>query len=155
MSSRVVSTALPLRTVTRTTSLALSRAPRGSQLGNINPNATAFATLDESGTASRKKVLSSPNVSLARSLNFQIVSSKPPYSNSIWIGGDSAKTFEKDRRFHGQQGKIARAWEPVEKELWLERFGGPGNTVEKVVGKGTVVVREIGADGKGYLRVLI
>ncbi|MEQ6329263.1 hypothetical protein VLF92_13200, partial [Pseudomonas chengduensis] len=103
-----------------------------------------YATLDESRTAPPEKVLSSPNVSLPRSLNLQIVSSKPPYSNFMWIGGDSAKAFEKDRRFDEQQSKIARAWEPVEKELWLERFGGPGNAAEKVVGKGTVVLREIG-----------
>lgn len=75
-----------------------------------------------------------------------------------------AKAFEKDRKldklseafvFCEKQGKIARAWEPVEKEMWLERFGGPGKTIERVAGKGTVVLRDAGPDGKGYLRVLI
>ena len=81
-----------------------------------------------------------------------------------WPVGASAETFEEYRKFdkfnetfvQGEtQGKIARAWEPAEKDFWLERFGGPGRTVERVAGKGTVVLRDVGEDGKAYLRILI
>lgn len=100
-----------------------------------------------------------PTTILAKSLSQQIISSKPPSNIDVF-----AKAYEEDRKLDKtcetfvlgeRQGKIARAWEPAEKELWLERFGGPGKTVEKVVGKGTVVLRDVGPDGKGYLRVLI
>ena len=81
-----------------------------------------------------------------------------------WPVGVFAKTFEENRKLdrfsntfvHSEaQSKITRAWEPVEKEFWLERFGGPGKTMERVAGKGTVVLRDVGEDGKAYLRVLI
>lgn len=41
------------------------------------------------------------------------------------------------------------------KQLWLNRFGGPGMNIETAPGDGLVVVREDGVDGRGYLMVLI
>jgi hypothetical protein len=40
------------------------------------------------------------------------------------------------------------------RQLWLERFGGPGIKMEKVTGDGVVVLRDM-EDEKGFLRVLI
>lgn len=109
------------------------------------------------------KVLSSPTVSLAKLLSQQIVSSRPASSSLPWSVDVFARAFEEDRKLDKlceafvlcEQDKVTRAWEPVEKELWLERFGGPGKTTENVAGVGTVVLRDAGPDGKAYLRILI
>lgn len=70
-----------------------------------------------------------------KSLSHQIKSSTTPSTSLPWPAGVFAKA--------------------VEKEFWLERFGGPGRTIERVAGEGTVVLRDFGEDGKAYLRVLI
>ena len=110
------------------------------------------------------QVQSSLTMTLAKILSRQINSSTPPSAALPWSAGVFAKVLEEERRvdklcktfvFSERQGKIVRAWEPMEKELWLERFGGPGKTAEKVAGNGLIVLRDVGADGKGYLRVLI
>ena len=75
-----------------------------------------------------------------------------------------AKAFEEGRKldrpsealvFVDRRGKVVCRWEPVEKELWLERFGGPGRVMETAAGNGTMVLRDSGSDGTRYLRVLI
>jgi heat shock protein HslJ len=79
-----------------------------------------------------------------------------------------AKAFEEDREVEElcktfvlarqDDGEVATAQEQLGKEgkeLWLERSGGPGKVMEEVVSNGTVVLREVGPDGKGFLRVLI
>lgn len=57
--------------------------------------------------------------------------------------------------FGEQHSKVTHAWEPVEKELWLERFGGPGKVIEGVNGNPRMVLRDAALDGKGYLKILI
>lgn len=108
--------------------------------------------------------LSSPKLALAKSLSHQIKPSKPTSSTLALPVGVFARAFEENRKldesnkafqFGEHHGKIAHAWEPVEKEMWLERFGGPGKMLDRVLGTGRVVQRDAAPDGKGYLRVLI
>ena len=110
------------------------------------------------------KVSFSPILSLAKLLSHQIKSSTTPFSSLPWPVEVFARAYEENRKLDQmhktfalseQHSKIDHSWEPMEKELWLERFGGPGKTLERVVGNETVVLRDVGPDGKGYLRVLI
>lgn len=164
MSSRLVASSLPMRAVTRSAAIVSARCSEASRVKNVNHKTTNFATLNDGLQESSTQVLPSPTPTAAKSLSHQIRSLTPPSTALSRPFGVFAKTFEEDREVdrksrvfvHGEkQDKIARAWEPVEKELWLERLGGPGRTIERVAGKGTVVLRDVGGDGKAYLRVLI
>lgn len=163
MSSRLVLFPCPLRAVTRSAALAPARCSETSIVQHLNHDTTRFATLNDTPNESSTQVLSLPVLSAAKSLRRQIESAAP-LSTSLTCVGVLAKTFEENRKLNkfGEifvqsevQRKIARAWEPVERHSWLERFGGPGKTIDVVVGNETVVFREIGEDGNAYLRVLI
>lgn len=93
-----------------------------------------------------------------------MVSSKSASSSLSWPVGVFANVNEEGRKLNElcqmpvlgeMQDRIARTWDLVEEEPWLERFGGPGKTMENVAGHGTVVLRDSGPGGKAYLRVLI
>ncbi|KAH6625442.1 hypothetical protein C7974DRAFT_413960 [Boeremia exigua] len=163
MSSRLVSTALSLRTVTRAAALAAARYAPPSRIDN-NRNTTYFAALNRSTPTPSPQVSFSPILARAKSLSHEIETAAPASSGLSWPVDVFAKAFEEDRRLDAlskafvsgeKRSKMSRVWEPVEKELWLERYGGPGKRLERVVGNGTVVLREAALDGKGYLRVLI
>ncbi|KAF3049266.1 hypothetical protein E8E11_000441 [Didymella keratinophila] len=153
-----------MRAVTRSAASASARCSEPSRVKHVDHNKINFATLNDSLKESSTQVLSLPTLAVAKSLSQQTKSSTPPSTSLPWPVSVFAKTFEEDMKLdkfneafvHGEvQSKVARAWEPVEKEFWLERFGGPGRTIEKVAGMGTVVLRDVGEDGKAYLRVLI
>lgn len=161
MSSRLVSTALPRCTVTTITTARHSNTPK---LQHVNGNTTHYATLDNSTLETSTQVLSSPSLALAKSLSQQTMTSKPALSSFRRPKHVFTKAFKESRKVDEltrgfepgeQHGKVARAWEPVERELWLERFGGPSRTIERVSGDGRVVLRDAAPDGKGYLRILI
>ena len=153
-----------MRTVTRSAGLVSARCSQSPKSDRVNRNTTNFATVDNTMMDRPTQVQSSLTMTLAKILSRQINSSTPPSAALPWSAGVFAKVLEEERKadklrktfvFSERQGKIVRAWEPVEKELWLERFGGPGKAAEKVAGNGLIVLRDVGADGKGYLRVLI
>lgn len=153
-----------MRAVTRIAGSVSSRCLKSSRFEHINYNTTGFANPGAGMMESPEKVLSSPTTTLAKLLSHQITASNPPSSSLPYPVNLFATAFEEDRKLdklcktfvlRERQGNVARAWEPTEKEMWLERFGGPGKRLEKVVGHGTVVLRDAGPDGKGYLRVLI
>jgi hypothetical protein len=152
-----------MRAVTHSAAISSTRSSEASKVKHLNLKTTNFATPNDNLMESPTQVLSSPILAVAKSLSHQIKSSTPSSTALPWPVGVFAKAVDgrKFDRFNetsviGEaQGKVARAWEPVEKELWLERFGGPGRTIERVAGKGTVVLRDVGEDGKAYLRVLI
>ncbi|KAF3046978.1 hypothetical protein E8E12_009823 [Didymella heteroderae] len=153
-----------MRTVTRSATIASTRCTKASRVKYANHNTTNFATLNNGLKESSIRVLPSSPIAVAKSLNQQKKSSTPPSTASSWPVGVHARALDENRKLdkfsetlvHDEkQGKIARVWEPVEKELWLERFGGPWETMERVTGGGTVVLRDVGEDGKAYLRVLI
>ena len=152
-----------MRAVTRSATIAPARQPNTSIEQHLNHNKNKFATLNDTSEESSTQVLSSPTLAVAKSLRRQTELVTPLSTNPSCIGV-LAKTFEENRKLNkfGEIGvhrevqrKIACAWEPVEKDSWLERFGGPGRTIDRVAGKGTVVLRETGEDGNAYLRVLI
>lgn len=164
MSSRLVFSPLVMRTVARSAAIPPAPCSEASKVKHANNNATNFAILSNNSKESSTQVLSSPTLAVAKSLSQQIKLSTPSSTSLPWPVGVFAKAFEDDRKLskfseafvHREpQDKIARAWEPVEKEFWLERFGGPGRIIESVASKGTVVLRDVGEDGKAYLRVLI
>ncbi|KAF9692924.1 hypothetical protein EKO04_009248 [Ascochyta lentis] len=166
MSSRLVATALPMRSITRTVGIASARC---SHKPNSNPKPVdrktiRSMTLNDSTVELPAKVLSSPTASLARSLSRQITSSIPSTASLPWPVNTFAQAFEEDRKLGDlcktfisgvQQGKTVRAGPSMEDGLWLERFGGPGKMLDQFGGRGAVVKREAGLDGRGYLRVLI
>jgi hypothetical protein len=164
MSSRLVSSSLPIRLTARTAAIASTRCLEAPRVEHVNHNAINFATLNKSMKQSPTQAFSSPTLLVAKSLSNHIKSSTLPSASSPWPVDVFAKAFDEESKpekfsktfVHGEkQGQVARVREPVEKELWLERFGGPGKTLEKVAGKGMVVLRDFGEDGMAYLRVLI
>jgi hypothetical protein len=153
-----------MRAVTRSTAIASTQCSKAFKVEHVNHNATNFATLNDTSKESSTQVLFSSTLIIDKSLSHQIKSSTTPSTSLPWPAGAFAKAFEEDKKLgkfsgtfvHGKtHDKTARAWEPVEKEFWLERFGGPGRTIERVAGEGTVDLRDVGEDGKAYLRVLI
>ncbi|KAJ8119121.1 hypothetical protein OPT61_g5 [Boeremia exigua] len=132
MSSRLARAVLPMHTFTRSTALAINPPVRD----RINHKVTGFPGLDDS----------------TMEPSTQVKTSNPPWSGPKMVEGDGMlDKLNKTCITGGQDGKILRMWQPVEKAPWLERFGGPGN----VTCNDEVVLREAGSDGKVYLKVLI
>ncbi|KZM22090.1 hypothetical protein ST47_g6783 [Ascochyta rabiei] len=116
MTSRLVSTALPMHTIMIATGRASVRYLQKSKLKSVDCETTRFA--------------------IPYDITVESPSPSTPTSRGLWM------LSPKHLR------KTGSAKLPVE-GLWLERFGGPGRTLQHV-GE-----REVGLDGTGYLRVLI
>ncbi|KAJ4993219.1 hypothetical protein SVAN01_01194 [Stagonosporopsis vannaccii] len=163
MSSRLVSAALSRRTVTCSAALPVAQHSNSPRVEHINGNNTHYTLLKNSTPEISTQVLSLPTLALVKPLSQQ--ATLIPALSSLRRPVDVlAKGFEENRDvdewtrgfvFGKQHEKVACAWETVEKELWLERFGGPGRTIETASGIQKAVLRDAAPDGKGYLRVLI
>lgn len=164
MSSRLVSAALSKRTVIRNTALAAAQQSNSPRLGRVNGNTSYYASLENSTPGPFIQVTSSPTLALLRSLSQQTMVSTPASSSLPQPVNLCAQEFEESGELEQptggvvsgeQHSKVMLAWEPVENELWLERFGGPGRTIEGVSGDPRMVLRDAALDGKGYLKILI
>lgn len=164
ISSRLVSFPLVVRAVVRSVAFAPARCSNAFKVKHAYHNATDFATLSNNSKKSSNQVFSSPTLAVAKSLSQQIKVATPLSTSLPWPVDVFTEAFEDDRKLSKfsetfvhrvAQAEIARAWEPVEKEFWLERFGGPGRIIESMASKETVVLRDVGEDGNAYLRVLI
>lgn len=169
MLSRLASSALPMRAVTRCTATAIAAARYSSpiRIASLDFNTTNLTMLRHRRVdpSAQLQVQLSSALYLAKLLSFQAKPSTHASASLPWPVDVFARTFEADRKFDGlseavvfgekdTQPKVAHARQ-LREELWLERFGGPGKTLEVVVGSEKVVLREDGADGKGFLRVLV
>ncbi|KAF3009873.1 hypothetical protein E8E13_010693 [Curvularia kusanoi] len=167
MSPRLLASALPVRAGLRYTSVAAARHlhhPRSMHTNLITTNLPKLVAPEQ---VTSTQVQSSHTLGIAKWLSQQSKAATSAQPRFSWPVDVFAKSFEENRKLYSlretsssfeelvRESLKEPVKEQVKEELWLERFGGPGKSLEKVAGSDIAVLREEGPDGKGILRVLV